>query len=84
MVRPCYQDQKALGARKTSARPLRQPKEPGKSRLDRFRSEIEALLSGAWKPLKLDEEERDQEAKDMRILLRNRYICWVWAKFSPG
>jgi len=45
MVRPCYQDQKALGAWKTSARLFRQPKRPGKSRPDRFHPEIEALLA---------------------------------------
>jgi len=44
----------------------------------------EAPVNGVWKPRKLDEEERDQEANDLGLLLKNRYICRVWAKVSPG
>ena len=43
----------AIRARKASGR----PKGPGKSKLDPFRPEIEALRRNACKPLKLDEEE---------------------------
>ena len=43
-----------LMARKASGLPIGWPKEPGKSNLDPFRPEIEALQHNARKPLKLD------------------------------
>ena len=66
-------------ARKASGQPLGRPKGPGKSKLDPFRPEIEALQHNARKLLKLDEEERNQETQRIEILWRNRYLCWVRA-----
>ena len=71
----------APGARKASGQPLGRPKGPGKSKLDPFRPEIEALQHNARKLLKLDEEERNQETQRIEILWRNRYLCWVRAYF---
>ena len=65
----------ALRARKASGQPLGRPKGPGKSKLDPYRPEIEALQHNARKPLKLDEEEQNQETQRIEILWRNRYLC---------
>ncbi|MDE0304222.1 MAG: hypothetical protein OXI87_04960 [Albidovulum sp.] len=68
-------NREALRARKASGLPLGRPKGPGKSKLDPYRPEIEALLANgstqkfrevlrhdARKPLKLAQEERSREA----------------------
>ena len=81
----------ALRARKASGRPLGRPKGPRQeqarsvssrdqgSARERFDPEIhcEALQHDARQPRELDEGERDQEAKGMRILWRIRHLCWV-------
>ena len=72
-------------ARKASGQPLGRPKGPGKSKLDPFRPEIEALQHNARQLLKLDEEERNQETQRIEILWRNRHLCAFRAhEWVPG
>ena len=77
----------ALRARKATGNPLGRPKRPGKSKLViRFvRRSRRCSRTGRPRSLptrqlrKMSERTWNQEARDIRILWRIRYLCWVRA-----